>query len=397
MTKIHIWFVWLIVSLFYSFQYILRVIPSVFVEDITTKFQLSATLFGQFSGVYYLGYALMHLPVGVLLDRFGPKRVLPPFILLTVSGLLPLIYATSQWSPIAGRFIVGMGSSAAILGVFKIIDMSFPRSRFSMILSFSVILGLLGAIYGGLPVQIAKQQFGFESVLFILIGAGIALATLSYILIPKQNKNELSPISASSIWTVISNPQVLVMCILGGFMVGPLEGFTDVWGAHFLKIVYGYDDKTAAGLPSFIFFGMCVGGPILSFIAEKTKQYIAVVLSAAVIMAAIFVTMLLVKIDPLTLSILFFIVGICCAYQILVIFKVSTFVEHQHTGLATALANMIIMTFGYLFHSVIGRVISVLTDSTSLKTGIAVIPIAMLISIVGFSIIQIKHRISPFL
>lgn len=68
------WGVWIIASVFYAYQYILRVMPNIMLPDIMEQFGISAATFGQFSGVYYIGYSLMHLPIGIMLDRYGPKK-----------------------------------------------------------------------------------------------------------------------------------------------------------------------------------------------------------------------------------------------------------------------------------------------------------------------------------
>jgi len=106
---------WIIASIFYAYQYVLRVMPSIMMGDISTQFNIDAATFGQFSGVYYIGYSLMHLPIGILLDRFGPKKIMPLFILMTVLGSMPIIFSDFWVYPISGRALIGMGSSAAIL------------------------------------------------------------------------------------------------------------------------------------------------------------------------------------------------------------------------------------------------------------------------------------------
>ena len=85
--------IWAVGAIFYAYQYILRVMPNIMMDDILNQFNIDRVTFGQFSGVYYIGYSLMHLPIGIMLDRFGPKRVMPICILLTIIGLLPLIFS----------------------------------------------------------------------------------------------------------------------------------------------------------------------------------------------------------------------------------------------------------------------------------------------------------------
>src|ERR1700721_1429578 len=90
------WAVWMVASIFYGYQYILRVMPNIMLDDIMTQFGISTATFGQFSGVYYIGYSLMHLPIGILLDRYGPKKIMSACIIFTVVGLSPLIFA-NHW------------------------------------------------------------------------------------------------------------------------------------------------------------------------------------------------------------------------------------------------------------------------------------------------------------
>ena len=97
--------VWMIASIFYAYQYILRVMPNIMLNDIMAQFDIGAGIFGQFSGVYYIGYSLMHLPIGLMLDRYGPKRIMSFCILLTVVGMMPLVFADHWIYPLAGRFL----------------------------------------------------------------------------------------------------------------------------------------------------------------------------------------------------------------------------------------------------------------------------------------------------
>lgn len=386
--------IWMVASIFYAYQYILRVMPNIMLDDIMLQFNFSARTFGQFSGIYYIGYSLMHLPVGIFLDRYGPKKVMTVSILLTVLGLTPLIFAEHWVSPIAGRLLIGIGSSAAILGVFKVIRMSFNEQYFARMLSFSVTIGLLGAIYGGSPVSYMREILGYHTVVEIFAFAGLMLALVTYLIIPEIKAQENVPVF-SDIKEVLKNKRVILTCLFAGLMVGPLEGFADVWGTVFLKNTYQFEATLATSLPSLIFIGMCVGGPILSFVAEKIGSNLMTIVLAGIGMTLGFVALLSWPISSGVVSINFVGVGICCAYQILAIYQASKFVREEVAGLTTALANMIIMIFGYAFHTAIGSMVNAMGgtgSSEALSYGIAIIPVALTVGSIGFTWLMITEK-----
>ena len=387
------WTVWMIASVFYAYQYILRVMPNIMLDDIMQQFHIGAAGFGQFSGVYYIGYSLMHVPIGIMLDRFGSRKIMAGSILLTVIGLLPLIFAEHWVYPVIGRVFIGL-ASAAILGLFKIIRLTFSEARFPRMLSISVTIGLLGAIYGGGPVSFMRDALGYEAVIYILAAAGIILSLAAYWTVPDVKNAQKTSIVAD-VKEVFTNRKVMALCIFAGMMVGPLEGFADVWGTAFLKQAYGYEGTLAASLPSMIFMGMCFGGPLLNALAEKMKDYLATIMVAGFGMVICFACLLFMHLPSSALSVNFIFVGICCAYQILVVYKASTYAREHVAGLATAVANMIIMFFGYAFHTLIGTVVNAFGGPHSTEAvlyGVAIIPFGLVLGTLGFTLFFLQER-----
>lgn len=393
-SRTTVWIVWMIASIFYAYQYVLRVMPNIMLDDIINQFHIDAALFGQYAGVYYIGYVLMHLPIGIMLDRYGPRRVMSACMLLTVAGMMPILFSDYWVYPIIGRLLIGIGSSAAILGTFKIIRMSFSEDRFTRMLSISVTIGLIGAIYGGGPVSSMCASMGYQAVVQLFAIIGVVLAAITYILVPEVESTTQSSI-VSDVITVFSNWRVILICLSAGMMVGPLEGFADVWGTTFLKVVYSLPQADASYLPSLIFVGMCFGAPVLGMIAEKSGYYLGSIIGAGTFMLATFTALVAGIMSESIMMVSFIIVGICCAYQILAIYKASTFVPDHVAGLTTAVANMIIMSFGYTFHSVIGYVINQYGGAQNAQAfiyGISVVPVLLVIGIIGFIILANKQE-----
>jgi predicted MFS family arabinose efflux permease len=389
------WSAWAVVSTFYAYQYILRVMPSILLDDIMAQFNIDAAVFGQFSGLYYIGYSLMHIPLGILLSRYNSRLIITWCILVTVIGTLPILFCTHWIYLIIGRTLVGMGSSGAILGVFNVVRNSFPEKHFSRMLSLSVTIGLLGAIYGGSPVGYLCSSFGYQGVVKAFSLVGLALALFAYLMLPKNKIEKVT----SSIWgdvrEVFFNGRVLALCFFSGLMVGPLEGFADIWGPQYLKHVYGFETGLSASLPSMIFMGMCFGSPILSLIAEKTNYYLGSIAGAGLIMASVFAALIFQSLTPQIMGITFVLVGICCSYQILTVYMASCYVEKRVAELAGAAANMIIMSFGYFFHTIIGLVLTELGGKEAphaFTYAMAIIPLGLIMGVLGVWALSYKQR-----
>lgn len=393
-TRFIAWFMWFIAAVFYAYQYILRVMPNIMIDDFMLQFNIDAAVFGQFSGLYYIGYAAMHLPLGLMLDRHGPKKVMTTCILLTVAGVLPLIFAENWIYPVAGRFLQGIGSSAAILGTFQIVRMSFEEKYFTRMLSFAVTIGLIGAIYGGEPLRYMCSAWGYKTVVEFFAILGLFLASITYFITPDIKSNRKNTIY-SDIKFVFTNKKVMLICCFAGFLVGPLEGFADVWGSAFLKHAYSLHESTAGYLPSMIFLGMCFGSPILSYIAERSGYYLGAIIVAGGCMFMTFVALISGSLTITTMTLGFLLVGLCSAYQILAIYKASTCVPNDMIGLTTSVANMVIMIFGYLIHSSIGFVVKTYSMSghaIAYSYGVTVIPVGLFIGILGFMAIGLHER-----
>ena len=398
---------WFIVSLFYAYQYILRVLPNVASADILKKFDnLTASDFGQFAGVYYFFYASVHIPIGILLDKKGPKYVLPISILMTSAGLLPLLYSSSWTIACIGRTLTGIGSSAAILGIFKIIHLNFTGAKFTRMLGLSITIGLLGAIYGGQPISFFINIYGFDLVVKYLMLIGVLIACIAFITIP-TNKNHIISGKGilSNILQVFKTKKVIYIAICAGLMVGPIEGFPDAWGSRFLKAAYqNFNLQQITLLPSFIFIGMCLGSSFISYLADKTRLYYELIILSAFGMAIIFIYILFNKTNFDSMKILLFIVGVLCSYQILAIYKATTYVKENLVGLTTSILNMVIMSFGHPLHILIGKVVEYnwdgkIIDGTNIYSvkaytyGISIIPICLIIGGIGFCIIHINSKI----
>ena len=393
-----VWLSWLLGSLFYGYQYILRNLPNVVMPEMVTRFDsIDASSFGQFGGIYYITYAGLHIPMGMWLDKKGPKFVVPFCILCTVLGTMPILISDSWLLVCLGRALVGFGSAAAILGLFKIIHLGFPENRFSMMLGIGATISVLIPV----PLSYVFDALGYDNLITYILYVGVLLAAVSVVVMPKVKESKANSLhivqDLKSIW---DRKMILIIGIFGGLMIGPLEGFVDVWGASFFKNIYGFAQVEAAFLPSIILVGFSVGTVLLPIIADKTKQYYNIMILAAFVMAILFTTLYILKMPEMVIKIVLFLIGIFCAYQVIVVYKAITYVSENLVGLASSIVNMVMMAFGVFFHNIIGKLMHLTWDgkvtdgvivysADSYLYALSIIPICLVCGGIGF--IFVKH------
>ncbi|MBY0501469.1 MAG: MFS transporter [Alphaproteobacteria bacterium] len=358
MSSFHPWVMWFFAVLFFGYQFIMRVFLGLCVPEIMQKFQIDATDFGLMASLYYYGYAGMQIPIAILLDRFGPRRVISLSCFICAASIF-LFYWTDQWAlALVARFLIGAASAAGFLGASKVISLWFPYRLYARMIGLSFSLGLLGAVYGGMPVSHLISLYGWENVLLIIGATGLILTVLLAITIKPYQMSFLhqEPSFFKNFKSLLTVPSILLMAGANLLMVGPLEGFADVWGVPYLMQLYSFEKGKAALITSAIFTGMLLGGPLLAYLAEKFRASYQITALCGLIMAFLFAVMLLAQgtLSYTALYLMMFTVGVLCCYQVLVFSIGTSIVPEGVRGITVAFLNCINMLGGSFFHTIIG-------------------------------------------
>lgn len=358
-NRLFITLMWLLPLSFFTYQFILRLWPSIMMNQIMQQHAIDATAFGLLASFYYWGYAGFQVPIAVWLDKYGVKFIV--FLCATICGLATLTatYSDNWYVVLASRFFVGVGSAVGILGVSKALSEWFSKENYGRMIGLTFTIGLMGAIYGGKPTTLLVEHFGSEKVATTLafVSMAIGFAALLFYRKPKvaTKEKKVEPLRFKDFLKVLTSPTLCVLAISNLLLVGALEGFADVWGVNYLVTAYGLEKASAAEITSFIFVGMLFGGPLLTLASLRLGNFPVIALSG-VAMAAIFLYVLTTPTYNWgLLASLFFVVGVFCCYQVLVFAAGCEFVRPQLLGVTIAFLNSVNMLGGSFFHSIIGK------------------------------------------
>lgn len=364
---------WFFPLSFFALQFILRLWPGLMMQEIMTQFSIDAASFGFLAAFYYYGYAGMQIPMALLLEKFGARKVVFVFALLCGLGALLFTSTHNFYLALLSRFLIGVSSAVGFLGVSKVVSEWFRSTQYSQMIGFSFSIGLLGAVYGGKPVTQLISTYGGQRIGLALALCSISVGLVVYLVLrtPKNVKTtKPNEINLSHLSVLFTSRILWTLALANLLMVGALEGFADVWGVPYLTTAYGFAKSDAALLVSLIFVGMLFGGPLLAFLSKKLGNY-TIIGVCGIGLALAFLMILSGNVSNWwILGALFFTIGLMCCYQVIVFAAGATLVSNKHLGITIAFLNCINMFGGSFFHTLIGKIMDFYWDGGVTANGI---------------------------
>lgn len=258
--------VFLAFALAYFFSALVRAITATLSPTLLTEFSLNAQDLGLLAGGYFLGFSLTQLPLGRLLDRHGPKKVVLAFLSFAVLGCLAFSWADSFHGLLAARVLCGMGVSACLMAPLTGYRRWFDASTQLRTNSWMLMTGSLGMLAATLPVQWLMPIWGWRA-LFVMLGVMIALAmVLIALVVPQWQK--ATPMGAAHAVPVLDDdgsyrqiwrsPYFWRMTPIGFFSYGGMVAIQTLWAGPWMTQVAGWTANEAATGLFFINLSMLV-------------------------------------------------------------------------------------------------------------------------------------------
>ncbi len=365
------WVICTLGMLFYCYNYFLRVSPSVMQNDLMQGLHINAYQFGTLAAFYYYAYTPMQIPVGMLYDRFGARIVQFFAVIVVVLGVGTFISANTYQMACAGRFMIGLGTAFAYIGVLKLASIWLAPNRFATIAGLTTAFGMMSAIFSDKILTKFVETVGYKQALetALVIGIGLSLLIICFMrskpkikLAHQSTITNAAPMSFKmllvALRTVLTNPQMWIIGLIGCLFYLPASVFLDLWGIPFLKSVYHLSAEDAASAVSWTFIGWIISGPSIGALSDKIKRRRPLLLISAV-MSAIFLSIIFYVpgLSLTTLYVLFFFVGIFCGAHPLCFALGKENSPLQFSGIAVAVTNTLIMLGGLIFQPVVGKLL----------------------------------------
>ncbi len=259
----------------YFLSYLFRTANAVIGPVLREELSLSAGGIGLLTAAYFLAFGLAQLPLGVLLDRFGARRVESALLLVAAAGAAVFASATSVAGLAVGRALVGLGVSSCLMGAFKAFSRLFGTERQASLTGWIMTAGGLGAITSADPMEAALRVTGWREIFAVLALATVAASAWLFLRAPDEGRAQApEPLAAqwAGLASVFRSGQFwrsvpLGMAFTGGFMA--LQG---LWATSWLMHVNGYGRDVAARHLTAMNVAMLTGYLVIGIVATPLAR-----------------------------------------------------------------------------------------------------------------------------
>ncbi len=338
----------------YILSFFHRTAPAAIAAELTQAFAINATTLGTLAATYFYVYTLLQIPVGVLADTLGPRRILTGGSLIAAIGSLMFALAPSWEIAATGRTLVGIGVSVAFISILKVSAVWFPANRFATLTGITMFTGNLGAVIAGAPLAwlITVADWRAVFVGLALLSSALGIATWVFVR-DRPEQAGFAPVNDGSgttvgatHWTqalrdVLANPATWPGFFVNVGVGASFLAFAGLWAVPFLVDVYAMTRVVAAQHASLLLLGVAVGALAIGALSDRLGSRRALMRICTLLYALSWLPWLLHAAWPLPVTLAwFFLMGLLIPGFTLSWTVAKEVNRPEHSGIATSVVNV---------------------------------------------------------
>ena len=344
----------------YFLSYLFRAVNAIVAPDLVRELKLDAGQLGFLTAAYLLAFALFQLPLGILLDRYGPRRVQAALLAIAAAGAALFSVGQDTLTLTVARALIGLGFAGGLMSSFKAVVVWVPEARRPLASACVMSLGGLGLMVSTAPMQWMVAMWGWRTVFLVLACIVAAISLLIFVVVPKPDAVGLpQPLSAqvSAVWGVLRDPAFLRLAPLIGLTAGTHIAVQTLWAGPWWRDIGGLDRVGVANTLFLMAAAFFVGILGTGAIADRMLRRGISTLDVMMVFVAAFLTAELMIITNVVVLPAWLLFGMLGQVVVLAFPWLSGYFGAQLSGRANAAMNLMIFATAFFAQWAMGAII----------------------------------------
>lgn len=325
-----------------------RASVAVIAPDLALELGLSPAALGALTGAFFLAFGATQIPLGILLDRFGPRFTMAALLLVAVVGALVFAAAANPIVLTLGRALMGVGCAGVFMGSVVVCARWFPPDRLATAAGVVLAVGGTGSLMAATPLAFAAEHIGWRGAFVAMAGLTAVMACVVFVLVRDAppghpfhgRRRESLGDTLRGLREVLANPRLPYIAIMAFVAYSAMATVLTLWAGPYLADVHGLDG-VARGNVLLLSAGALIAGPLCYGPLDRlldTRKWIVVVGALATI--AVLLTLACVPAPPLWFAVtLLTLLGFVGSFSIMVMTHGRACFPERLVGRAVTLVN----------------------------------------------------------
>ena len=391
----------------YFLSYAYRAVNALVAPDLVRDVGLDAGTLGMLTAAYLVAFALFQIPLGILLDRFGPRRVQAALLCTAAAGSVVFSFGADALSLTLGRALIGLGFAGGLMAGFKAVVLWFPRQRHPLANALIMSFGGLGLIAATVPAELAVQAIGWRGLFLVSAGITVLVAVMIFLVVPEHPRRPAAGSAGrqiGEIGRIMRDPFFWRLTPLFALTAGAHVGIHTLWAGPWFRDVAGFDREGVALHLAVIAVAFLTGTLMQGIVADRLGRRGVDPLH---VMAGTLVLFLLAQIGILLeltglAPLLWFVFGMTGQACILGFPSLAAWFGADLSGRAQTATNLLIFLCAFGVQAAIGVVIDLFPvtsgggyDPAGYRWGFGIFFVAQLLALAWYFLAARRHGPMP--
>ena len=351
--KNQFFYIMLVLCAGYTVSQFLRTSLGVLSPNLMHDFNINPNNMGLLGGVFFLSFAIFQIPAGILIDKYGPRKVMSSVIIFAVLGSIIFALSNSFYILLIGRVLMGLGCSICLMGSLVLITRWTDSDQFSKLAGIILAVGGIGGLLATTPLSYFSELFGWRLSFWLAAAVTFCVMVLYYFIL-EDRKNDLilnrtnETISLKNLLFILKERNFKFMIPMSLMSYSSLVVILGLWGAPYLKDIHGLDSVERGKILMLMAISWNIGSFVFGRLRSIFGNYKNVVIFGATgVIILLFILSIITEINSIYLYILFCILGFFGAFSVALISHYQVLFDKEYMGRALSTANF--FNFGGVF------------------------------------------------